>query len=80
MEGEKIFQLKQTLNYILNILNPQDRLCIITFDTRAKRVTKLLRVSPDNIESVFKVQINSLTAGGGTNITAGMKIAFKVLK
>lgn len=80
MEGEKIYQLKQTLKYILNILNPQDRLCIITFDTNAKRVTKLLRVSSENIETIFKVQINSLTASGGTNITAGMRIAFKVLK
>ena len=47
MSGEKITLLKETLNYIIDQMNPLDRMSVISFDTRAfNRSTDLLLMTP----------------------------------
>ena len=45
MSGEKITLLKETMKFLIETLTPCDRLCIITFNNRAKRVCPLKPVT-----------------------------------
>lgn len=78
MMGEKINLLKDTLHQILEVLNENDRLCIVEFESTAKGVVPLKRVTQNNLDT-FKKGINSINAGGGTSIESGMRIACQVL-
>lgn len=49
------------------------------FDCGVYRLTRLMRVTPDNIEK-FKIAINSIYAKGGTDIGNAMRMALSVLK
>lgn len=41
MSGEKIKLVKETLNYLLTILNENDRLSIVIFDDTVERLNPL---------------------------------------
>jgi len=45
MEGEKIELVKKTLKYLLSLLNGSDRLCLVSFNSMAKRLSNLMTVS-----------------------------------
>jgi hypothetical protein len=49
MSGEKIKLVRDTLTSLLGLLTDNDRLCLIEFDDKSKRITPLLRVSKENI-------------------------------
>lgn len=79
MTGEKIQLVKDTLIQLGDYLNENDRICLIPFSDVAERATKLLTYSQKNKE-VFEKAILSLQAGGGTDITKGMELAYKTIK
>jgi Mg-chelatase subunit ChlD len=60
-------------------LTPSDRLCIITFNNWAKRLTPLKALTKENISELNDV-IKSIQSGGGTNILSGMEMALKVMR
>lgn len=74
----KILLLKNTLKYLVDLLGEDDRISIVSFDSTAQRVTPLQRVTETNKPEIIKA-IDSLRASGGTNITAGMTEAVKIL-
>ncbi|CAG8672705.1 17717_t:CDS:2 [Racocetra persica] len=78
MSGDKINLLKESLSFIVSELSPKDRLCLVTFNTYAKRITPLLLVNEDN-KSKFYQAIRDLRANGGTNIGNGLKLGLDVL-
>ncbi|CAD8076924.1 unnamed protein product [Paramecium sonneborni] len=79
MQGEKIKLVRKTLKQMLTFLQPVDRLCLIMFDCRCYRLTRLMRVTQENVRK-FRVAISSLQARGGTDIGNGMKMALSILK
>ncbi|EAR92938.2 von willebrand factor type A domain protein (macronuclear) [Tetrahymena thermophila SB210] len=80
MNGQPLDLLKETLLFLVDLLQTGDRICLIQFSTNAQRLTPLLSIeSKDNIKSI-KNEINRLVAKGGTNICQGMQLAFDVLK
>ena len=79
MSGQKIELVKETLNYLLTLLNENDRLCLIEFQSYANRIIPLTRCSKKNNSSLQR-NINSIKATGGTSIDAGMSLAFKAIK
>jgi hypothetical protein len=64
---------------MLEFLHENDRLCLIQFDCKCYRLTRLMRVTPENTPK-FRIAIHSIQARGGTNIENGMHMAFSVLK
>ncbi|CAG8491850.1 8902_t:CDS:2, partial [Cetraspora pellucida] len=78
MSGDKINLLKESLNFIVSELSPKDRLCLVTFNTYAKRITPLLLVNEDNKRKFYQA-IRDLRANGGTNIGNGLKLGLDVL-
>ena len=79
MSGEKIELVKDTMRFLLETLTPSDRLSIITFNSYATRVCELRCVTGENLIQ-FNTLINSIGAGGGTNIDSGLELALKTIR
>ncbi len=76
MAGERITQLKESINYFLNLLNTVDKFNIITFGTHVVSFKPdLVNASPENIQLAhdFVFQIYAL---GMTNIDAAIDSSF----
>ncbi|XP_062016213.1 E3 ubiquitin-protein ligase WAV3-like [Rosa rugosa] len=79
MEGTKLSLLKQAVTFVIENLGPSDRLSIVSFSSSSRRVFPLQRMSVDGRESAV-LAIESLGAGGATNIAEGLKKGTKVLE
>ncbi|XP_062016214.1 E3 ubiquitin-protein ligase WAV3-like [Rosa rugosa] len=79
MQGTKISLLKQAVTFVIENLGPSDRLSIVSFSSGSRRVFPLQRMSVDGRESAI-LAIESLRAGGATNIAEGLKKGTKVLE
>ncbi|CAD8143721.1 unnamed protein product [Paramecium octaurelia] len=79
MNGEKIASVKQSLVQLLDFLSEKDRLCLVTFDGSAQRLTPLKTLTQEN-KNNFKKVISAIRVGGSTNIAAGTEIAFKQIE
>jgi Mg-chelatase subunit ChlD len=77
MDGTKIELLRETLLRAVDLLDPADRLSIIEFSDAAHRLTPLLRMTPAGRDCARRA-IAGLSAGGGTDIAAGLGMAVGV--
>jgi Ca-activated chloride channel family protein len=66
MEGEKIAQAKDALEFILDHLNPEDRFNIVAFSTGVRTYTRQVQPAAEGDEA-WRF-IDDLRAVGGTNI------------
>jgi hypothetical protein len=78
MSEEKLELLKQAMRFIIGNLGPDDRLSVVCFHSKARRVTRLLCMTDAGKASSISA-VESLTAGGSTNIAEGLRTAAKVL-
>ncbi|XP_034571772.1 E3 ubiquitin-protein ligase WAV3 isoform X1 [Setaria viridis] len=78
MRRNKLALVKQAMGFVIDSLGPDDRLCVVSFSSGARRVTRLLRMS-DIGKGLASEAVESLTACGGTNIAEGLRTAAKVL-
>lgn len=76
---DKMVQLKKTLSDLLKFLLPNDRLCLIQYDSKAKRLTNLRCATPENIE-YFEEVVEGIQPSGGTSIVDGLEVAKKVIE
>jgi uncharacterized protein with von Willebrand factor type A (vWA) domain len=77
MSGDKIQLVRDTMKFLLETLTPDDRLCIITFNDRGRRINGLKRVTKENM-AILESNIGGLNAGGGTNINSGLNLALRI--
>ncbi|KQJ96994.1 uncharacterized protein LOC100841043 [Brachypodium distachyon] len=77
MVGIKLALLKQAMGFVVDSLGPADRLCIVSFSSGAARLMPLARMS-DGGKALARRAVESLAAGGGTNIGAALRKAAKV--
>uniref|UniRef100_J3MQ01 VWFA domain-containing protein n=1 Tax=Oryza brachyantha TaxID=4533 RepID=J3MQ01_ORYBR len=78
MAGYKLTLLKRAMGFVIDQLGHGDRLSIVSFSGDARRVIRLTRMS-DNGKASAKTAVESLAAGGGTNILRGLDEAAEVL-
>ncbi|XP_047086245.1 E3 ubiquitin-protein ligase WAV3-like [Lolium rigidum] len=78
MHGQKLALLKQAMRFVIDNLGPDDRLSVVSFSSGARRVTRLVRMT-DAGKALAVSAVDSLKAGGGTNIAAGLRTAARVL-
>ncbi|KAG2554874.1 E3 ubiquitin-protein ligase WAV3-like [Panicum virgatum] len=78
MHRDKLALVKQAMGFVIDSLGPDDRLSVVSFSSGARRVTRLLRMSAIG-KGVAAEAVESLTAGGSTNIAEGLRTAAKVL-
>lgn len=76
MNGQKIQLVKETLEFMVEMLTPGDRISLITFNGSGQRICPLLRVNDENSPKLNGM-IKSIYAAGGTNINAGLSLAVK---
>ena len=69
---------KESLKYLVNVMNKDDRLAIVPFNDKVSTVHSFIEMEDGNKEKVNKI-IDSLVARGGTNIYAGLKSALDLI-
>lgn len=79
MGGEKIKLVHETLEFIIENLNSEDRLSVISFNDNATREFNLCRMKEDKKHEFNKI-VTNITSWGGTTISTGLEMAFKTIK
>ncbi|KAL6633966.1 hypothetical protein ACP70R_026637 [Stipagrostis hirtigluma subsp. patula] len=79
MAGTKLALLKRAMGFVIQHLGPSDRLSVIAFSSTARRLFHLRRMSHTGRQQAL-LAVNSLGAGGGTNIADALKKAAKVIE
>ncbi|KAJ3690056.1 hypothetical protein LUZ61_019220 [Rhynchospora tenuis] len=79
MSGAKMNLLKQAMSFVIQNLGPADRLSIISFSSAARRLIRLTRMSNEGVQLALNA-VDSLIAGGMTNIAEGLRKGAKVLE
>ncbi len=76
MDGESMDAMKSALRSLLKRLGPEDELTLVEFNNEARLI-----LSPTKTTDVRSISgaIERLTADGGTNIEAGLKIGYREL-
>lgn len=75
MSGIKLELVKLCLLYVIDQLMKGDRISLITFSTNAEVKCELT-----SNYAFLKEAITSLTAGGNTNIRAGLKEGYNIVQ
>jgi Ca-activated chloride channel family protein len=73
MEGEKLEQAKDAMNYVLDHLNAEDRFNIVAFSTTVDLYAKTLQGADETADA--RSFIRRLEAAGGTNINEALLTA-----
>ena len=71
MGGEKIELVQKTLKYLLEVLKPEDRITLISFDNQAKQLVRSKKVNDKN-KPAIQNQIDNIYRGGGTRVKKGI--------
>lgn len=78
MAGSKLKLLIETVNFIVDTLSARDRISLVTFNHRARRLIPLKRLTQQNQPMIFDT-IESIKATGGTNIASAMDVTLAML-
>lgn len=74
MGGEPLANMKSAVKLILDELSPHDYMSIVVFNDSA---TELWAPSKVTDRQSIEEEIDSITAGGGTNIRSGMELGYE---
>ncbi|CAO2145086.1 unnamed protein product [Urochloa humidicola] len=78
MGGEKIDSMIRALKFVIMKLTPADRLSIVTFHSSADRLNNLQSMT-QAVQDELKEKVDKLSAGGGTDIKAGLDLGLAIL-
>jgi Ca-activated chloride channel family protein len=78
MKGRKIADARQAVASLLSSLSAEDRFALITYSDSVQFVSNLNNVTAANREQLQAI-VRGVTAGGGTNLGAGLRAGIKVL-
>jgi hypothetical protein len=79
MMGYKIQLVRDTMNYLIKMLTPKDRLSIAVYESLGGRVCPFSFVNEDNKPTLTN-HANALRAGGGNIMLNGLEVAIKMLR
>ena len=79
MKGEKIKLVTDTLKFVIDELEEKDRISILTFNSKVKKICGLKSMNEENKKSLKELVLQSLKPKGCTNIRKAMESAFNVL-
>ena len=78
MEGLKLKMVKSTIKALMGFMREDDRISIVIFDDKPKRLTPLVRLTASNRRQVNNA-VDSIEPDGGTNIHLGLEFALEIL-
>lgn len=76
MQGEKLAYVQEGLIRMLDALEPEDRVTLVTFSSASRIEAEYV----DGYSQDLLLAINGLTADGSTNIYAGLDAAYKAVE
>ena len=79
MGGSRINLVKESLKYLVKLMDSKDKLAIVTFTKTAAIKFPLTQMTDIGKNDAINA-INSLKAGGGTNIYSGLEKALDLIK
>lgn len=80
MQGEKIQQAREALQFCVNSLNKSDRFEIISFSTSVNNFQNSLKNAESDETKNAAYFIDNLRASGGTNINEALRQALQLMK
>ncbi|MEE9536383.1 MAG: VWA domain-containing protein, partial [Desulfobacterales bacterium] len=78
MQGRKIKDARQAVLQLLSSLSTKDRFALITYSDGVQHVSTLHKVTVNHREQL-ETFIHRITAGGGTNLGAGLQAGINLL-
>ena len=79
MSGQPISLVRESLKYLVGLMNEQDRVALVTFESYAYIKYDFTQMTETNKNSLLS-SINGLSAGGGTNIYGALEAALTLLR
>ena len=79
MYGSPIQLVRDSLKYLVNLMNEQDNVAIVLFSSNANVLYDFTQMTESNKQRLIS-SINGLNASGGTNIYDALEIALGLLK
>ncbi|EAR91045.1 Von willebrand factor type A (vWA) domain was originally protein (macronuclear) [Tetrahymena thermophila SB210] len=79
MQGKKIELVKKSILQVLHIIQGDDRISLVGFNSQAKVLLELTQLTKNSKKKIQKT-VDELQAGGGTQIGFGMQKAFDIIK
>jgi len=79
MRGDKIYQVKESLKILVDMMDNKDRIALVLFAQNGKLYYDLNYLNENNRTNI-KNLIDQIEARGGTNIASGLEIAVEILK
>ena len=79
MRGEPLDLVKESLKYLVNLMNDTDNFALVTFSSDSEIVNTLTKMYKENKNAILD-NIENLNAYGGTNIYSGLENGLKLLK
>ena len=79
MRGDKIYQVKESLKILVDMMDNKDRIALVLFAQNGKLYYDLNYLNENNKTNI-KNLIDQIEARGGTNIASGLEIAVEILK
>ena len=78
MVGYRIELMKDSLKYLVNLMNEQDNFALITFESTTKVINEFTKMTPENKTNILE-NINKLAAYGGTNTFPALEKALELI-
>jgi Ca-activated chloride channel family protein len=80
MHGSKIESLRDATSQVLDMLQPQDFVSVIVFNSRHEVVFPSQRIADHGVRADLKARISRLKADGGTNMAPAMEAGLVELR
>ena len=79
MSGSPITLVKESLEYLVKLMNSTDNFALVTFSSSSEVVNGLTPMTEENKEKIL-LNIHNLDAYGGTNIFSGLEKGLELIK
>ena len=79
MSGEPINLVKESLKYLVKLMNETDNFALVTFSSSSQTINNLTKMTEEN-KNLILDNIENLWASGGTNIYSGLEEGLKLIK
>ena len=80
MAGAKLEAVRDALLKLSDMFNPHDRVAIVVFNHAAQQVTAMSPLGDPACEAAFRRAAMTITSSGGTNVTAAVRLANRILE
>jgi len=80
MSGKKIQCVKEAVKYVIDLLDQNDFISIIEFDSKTRTLVSSQQVKNASDKAALKAQVDKLSASGGTTLAPAMRAGMKEIK